>query len=105
MKRIAIIIIALLLVCSGCAAIQYNVNTAQQDVRIQSEFTRIDGYENLYYSKTTLIVYWISGSANFNTSYITVYYAKNGMPYKYNPLTERIETIKGQNTYESGNEK
>ena len=96
MKKKIIIIVAVIctLFVSGCSCVNsngvVNSDTAEQSDVIQSDFTKIDGYDHLYYHKDTKVVYWIGGSYNMNvigddftTSYMTAYYAPNGMPYLY----------------------
>ena len=92
MKKILYIIILLLLICNliGCSSAYDGTDTAMQDDKINSDFELIEGYDNLYYCKDTKIVYWIGGSYQLNaigddytTSYMTVYYAPNGLPYIY----------------------
>ena len=75
-------------------------DTAMQDSKIQRDFARIPGEENLYYCIDTKVVYWIGGSytenvigADYTTSYMTAYYAPNGLPYIYNSETGQMEQI------------
>lgn len=100
-KLIIILCIFNILIClSGCSAAWEGSDTAQQDHKISTDFEQIDGYENLYYCKDTDIVYWIGGSYQVNvigedytTSYMTVYYAPNGLPYRYNKRLGLLEVI------------
>lgn len=87
---------------TGCSSAWEGSDTAQQDKKINEDFIQIDGYNNLYYCKDTDIVYWIGGSYQVNvigedytTSYMTVYYAPNGLPYKFNKRLGLIEEIDG----------
>lgn len=91
MKKLPIILSVLAIVLlTGCSSAYDGTDTAMQDDKINSDFELIDGYDNLYYCKDTKIVYWIGGSYQVNTlgndyttSYMTVYYAPNGLPYIY----------------------
>jgi hypothetical protein len=63
-------------------------------------FALTDPEPVLYYAKNTKIVYWIGGSYTINvigddytTSYMTVWYAENGLPYRYNITTRQLEMI------------
>lgn len=89
MKKL-LTVICMCLLLTGCSVAYDGTDTAMQDDKINSDFELIDGYDNLYYCKDTKIVYWIGGSYQFNTlgndyttSYMTVYYAPNGLPYIY----------------------
>ena len=56
---------------------------------------RIPGHDELFYDVTTNIVYFWGGHLN-GTRYDATpssYYASNGLPYKYNPETNTLETI------------
>lgn len=46
----------------------------------------------LYYDSTTRIVYLKMNSVG-GFSYMTAYYAPNGLPYRYNPETNTFEEI------------
>ncbi len=103
MKKLLVILLVLIIsiLCfTGCVAASGGDDTAAENYKIQSDFDRVPGYENLYYAKTTKIVYWIGGSYTFNvigddytTSYMTVWYAENGLPYRYNIMTRQLEMI------------
>ena len=99
--------VLLLLVClaycsSRCGpnAAWNGTDTAESNEKLQADFEKIEGYENLYYAKQTKIVYWVGGSYTFNfvgddftTSYMTVWYAENGKPYRYNTTTKKLEPV------------
>ena len=109
-KKILVILclISILFTSAGCTAAWDSVDTAQQDQKISTDFERIDGYENLYYCKNTDIVYWIGGSYQVNligydytTSYMTVYYAPNGLPYRFNKRLGTLESIPTGGNYDN----
>jgi hypothetical protein len=100
MKKLILISLLLVIICSGCSADYFGSDTASHNTKIVADFERIEGYENLYFCKETKIVYWIGGNYNINvigddytTSYMTVYYAPNGFPYKWNISQKRLEEI------------
>lgn len=93
-KYILIFSILILILCSGCTWAGDGSDTAQEDIKIKTDFTIIPGEDNLYYANDTKIVYWIGGSYMLNgygddytTSYITVWYSPNGKLYRYEPVT------------------
>ena len=102
-RLLPICIMAILL--TGCnISTSYGIDgisdTASQDNKVTSDFTSIPGEPNLYYNNATKIVYWIGGSYSVNlvgedytTSYMTAYYAPNGLPYIYNTDTGKLEEI------------
>lgn len=50
--------------------------------------------DGLWYNSETGIVYWWNGTLSYNYSISpTPYYAPNGLPYKYNPITKSLEEI------------
>ena len=56
---------------------------------------------NLYYDVTTGIVYWWNRSIDSGAQSATtpsVYYAQNGLPYKYNPTNNTLEEINNGGT-------
>lgn len=82
MKKLIIMLLARLTM-TGCATVHVGTDTA-----IKTDFTHIEG--NLYYCNDTKIVYWIGGSYyvnvvgnDYTTSYMTAYFAPNGLPYRY----------------------
>lgn len=103
MKKLLVIllVLAISITCfTSCDAAYGGDDTAADNYKIQSDFIKIQGYENLYYAKNTKIVYWIGGSYTINvigddytTSYMTVWYAENGLPYRYNVTTRQLEMI------------
>lgn len=53
--------------------------------------------DGLWYDSSTRIVYWWNGhisSAVYAATTPTAYYAPNGMPYRYNPITNTFEEVK-----------
>ena len=87
MKKLVIMLLSCLTM-TGCATAYVGTDTAMQDHKIKADFTHIEG--NLYYCNDTKIVYWIGGSYSVNvvgtdytTSYMTAYFAPNGLPYRY----------------------
>lgn len=102
-KRLIIIFdIIFVLLCSGCSCSYDGSDTAQKDTKISSDFVWIDNNasENLYYNKHTRIVYWVGGSYmvntwgdDYTTSYMTAYYAPNGLPYRYDVANKKLVMI------------
>ena len=81
-----IVAIMLLIATLGLFGCSNTVRDAgHRDETIQSDFTQIPNENYLYYCNNTGIVYWIGGRGvlNNSNSYMTVYYAPNGLPYKY----------------------
>lgn len=100
-KRILLLVVIVLL-CCGCSSAYDCSDTAQQDSKVNSDFIHIENYnsENLYYCKQTKIVYWIGGSYSVNvlgddytTSYMTAFYAPNGLPYRYDVVNNKLVEI------------
>ena len=86
--------------CSGVSASYANTDTAEKNPKVQNDFEKIPDYDNLYYAKATKIVYWIGGNYTLNvigedytTSYMSPWYAENGKPYRYNPISNELEII------------
>ena len=103
MKRFLIVVDLIFILLCGCScSCSYDgSDTAQKDLKISADFVQIDGQDNLYYCKRTRIVYWIGGSYmvntmgdDYTTSYMTAYYAPNGLPYKYNVENKKLEELK-----------
>ena len=103
-KLIALSILSVTLLC-GCTPVASNgffgSDTAEQSEVINSDFTKIKGEKHLYYNNDTKVVYWIGGSyqlnvagEDFTTSYISAYYAPNGLPYMYDTNTKELVEIK-----------
>ena len=51
--------------------------------------------DNLYYDKQTNVVYWIAttSSGYHGYGFMTPYYAPNGLPYRYEPITKKLYEI------------
>ena len=102
-KKSIIAIIVFFILCvslTACHASFEGTDTALKDDKIKADFTHIEGEENLYYNNDTHIVYWIGGSYSVNTigddyttSYMTAFYAPNGMPYIYDEESRKMEMI------------
>lgn len=102
MKKLLIIILACMIVLSlfGCGGdTQVNVNAENRDELSGSKFgesamVKIGG--GLYYDSTTRIVYWWNGSLDNSYGAVTPapYYAPNGLPYLYDPVTNTFIEIK-----------
>ncbi|MBR6965091.1 hypothetical protein IKH83_02135 [Candidatus Saccharibacteria bacterium] len=98
-----ILLLVLLVCCHSCSGFDASWNgsdTAESNEKIQTDFEKIDGYENLYYAKQTKIVYWVGGSYTVNiigddytTSYMTPWYAPNGKPYLYDTTKKELVLI------------
>lgn len=103
MKKVMIFVvfacvIALAALLSGCGTPVAKDDS--RDPKISSEtvvgieaLDRID--KNLYYDTVTGIVYFWNGIINngYSSTTPTPYYAPNGLPYKYNPETNRLYEI------------
>ena len=103
MRKLLIILdLLIVLFCNGCSCSYDGSDTAQKDLKINADFVHIENNvsENLYYHKTTKIVYWVGGSYmvntmghDYTTSYMTAFYAPNGLPYKYDVATNSLYEI------------
>ena len=83
MKRIfgiclILIVIVMMTGCVGEGSKEYEEHTGYL-------FKKIEGTECLYYDTDTKIVYVIFNefSGNLGYGYMSVYYAENGLPYRY----------------------
>lgn len=84
MKKLVIIVIVAIFVLS-MIVIGYTDSNQYKEIITSMEETK---YNNLYYDTSTKIVYLIPSYDS-----ITAYYAENGLPYKYNPVTGELECI------------
>lgn len=102
MKKILLLVIGIVLCVSlaGCSSdnvnnngISDNSNSVQR--QDNTGFIFIEGHPNLYYDPTTEIVYFIfrerQGYKGFG--YMSVYYAPNGLPYKYDVDNKELVEI------------
>lgn len=98
MKKILVALIGLILIflltSCACESQHIDVNVSNSE-NISSNnfgsFINIDG--NLVYDSATRIVYVKSYTYNNNYTY-TPYYAPNGLPYRYDPITNTLKEIK-----------
>lgn len=99
-KLLLVLCFSFLLVgCGGDSPINVNVDNSDE---LSNDVLGLDALieigSGLYYDSSTRIVYWWNGY--FYTSQAatvpTVYYAPNGLPYKYNPETNTFEEIESE---------
>lgn len=100
-KTISIIVVAILVFslasCHEQTVVSVNVEDkeALSDTVIGTDALTEIG-NNLYYDRTTRIVYWWNeriGKNSYCATTPTPYYAPNGLPYKYDPETNTFEEI------------
>lgn len=106
MKKLIIVIVmtAICLDClTGCRSKEASLNVKQESSINSTGKIGIKNLKeiggDLYYDVTTGIVYWWNGEVQ--GSYATtpsVYYAPNGLPYKYNPTNNTLEEINNGGT-------
>ena len=112
MKRKSIVLLLLLMICcmTGCgqseSIVAVNVENADNIARAQfgvESLIKIGG--GLWYDAATRNVYWWNGylgttimTATKTDTTPTPYYAPNGLPYQYNPVTNTLE----ENSYDKG---
>lgn len=105
MKRLVIIMSMIVICLTGCSAKEttLNIKHGSSDVSVEKigakSLKEIGG--GLYYDVTTGIVYWWNGSIDSGAQSATtpsVYYAQNGLPYKYNPTNNTLEEINNGGT-------
>lgn len=96
MKKIVMLIVCVFMTClvTGCdtgtsyhetfdVSLSNNQNICLQRIK-----------DTIYYDLRTDIVYFWNGYNYYNASTMpSPYYAPNGLPYKWNPVTEKLEEI------------
>ncbi len=97
MKKIVMLIVCVFMTClvTGCdtedishhetlnVSLSNNQNICLQMIK-----------DTIYYDTRTGIVYFWNGYNYYNASTMpSPYYAPNGLPYKWNPVTEKLEEI------------
>lgn len=96
MKKIVMLIVCVFMIClvTGCDTDischeTFNVSLSNnQNICLQ----RIK--DTIYYDTRTDIVYFWNGYNYTNAASMpSPYYAPNGLPYKWNPVTEELEEI------------
>lgn len=89
MRKLLIVALCSLML-TGCHS--EHVTNTETGVR---NLIMIDDY--LYYDSSTLIAYWWNGDLwGTGATMPAVYYAPNGLPYKWNPQTKELEEINYQ---------
>jgi hypothetical protein len=92
---LAALLLGVVLFCSGCAAEEPSV-TDSNGVPY-GKFAMVEIGDGLWYDSSTWIVYWWNGlTMNCGRdleSLPSPYYAPNGIPYRYNPITNEFEEI------------
>lgn len=103
-----------LLIISLCGLIAFGITGCGEDTsdKINFKVENTDGSsgtsfgisnlmkikDNLYYDKTTLIVYFWNGVIYLDYGVSpSPYYAPNGLPYRYDPKTNTFKEIKCKN--------
>lgn len=98
-RKIFILLTVSLLSCSlvGCGSATYvNIKTDEELNNVAvGKRTMVNIGNGLYYDSSTGIVYWWNGSLGFSnySSTPSPYYAPNGLPYRYNSVTNTFEEI------------
>lgn len=71
------------------------VSEGKKDYISQTGFLPVEGREGLYYDPIEKIVYIMFSemSAAQGYGYMSPYYADNGLPYKYDPATHKLQKI------------
>lgn len=101
MKRL-IITISMIVICfyciTGCGSKEASLNVKQESSINSTGKIGIKNLKeiggNLYYDVTTGIVYWWNGEVHGSSATTpSVYYAPNGLPYKYNFTNNTLEEI------------
>lgn len=99
MKRYLAVIICCLMILAmvGCADnAPGTVGVKTEDGVTCGKSAMVELGDGLWYDSNTWIVYWWNGSLYKNGERATTpspYYAPNGLPYKYNPVTKELEMI------------
>lgn len=102
MKRLLLLLVVCVLIVSlvGCGeAKTISVNAENKDDLYGGIFgikSLVEIGDGLWYDSSTRIVYWWNGyfSTSYTSTMPTAYYAPNGMPFRYNPITNTFEEIK-----------
>jgi hypothetical protein len=92
---LAALLVAVVLFCSGCAAAEPTI-VADSNGVIHGQTAMVEIGDGLWYDSSTRIVYWWNGniaSGYQSSTTPSPYYAPNGLPYKYNPITNEFEEI------------
>ena len=97
MKKILAIILACVIVLGlfACAPADNSDSKDDHTRYILGSSALVELGDGLWYDSTTRIVYWWNGCiswADFSTT-PSPYYAPNGLPYRYDPLTNTFEEI------------
>jgi hypothetical protein len=90
-----VLALAIVLFCSGCAAEEPTI-VADSNGVIHGKTAMVEIGDGLWYDASTGIVYWWNGciEPGYQSSTSPApYYAPNGLPYKYNPITKEFEEI------------
>lgn len=94
---ISLLLCGMLLGITGCkgGAVSANVNNSENlSGNTFGTDNLIEIGNNLYYDSTTRIVYFWNGAIEYNASTTpSPYYAPNGLPYRYNPITNTFEEV------------
>ena len=89
-----VLALAVVLFCGGCAAEDPRVT--DPDGISYGLYNMVEIGDGLWYDSSTRIVYWWNGciEPGYQSSTSPApYYAPNGLPYKYNPITKEFEEI------------
>ena len=104
-KRMTAFVAALSIVGIACLLIAVGYATLNRLETIDKPETKpitigesamVELGDGLWYNSETGIVYWWNGNLTLGYNYATTpspYYAPNGLPYKYNPITKSLEEI------------
>lgn len=88
-KKIVILILMICFLISGCSA------EGSKNYTSHTGLMQVSGRENQYYDPETQIVYILFNeySGYIGYGYMSAYYAPNGLPYRYDPLSNELMEI------------
>lgn len=102
MKKKFLIVTLLAVIIMGLAACTYK---GTKEYESNTGLVAIPGVSDLYYDSQTKVVYFVfnecSGYRGYG--YMSAYYAPNGLPYLYDPLSHDLVEISYTPTWQTEN--
>lgn len=98
MKKIVMLIVCVFMICCltviGCDTDSFYHETLNVSLSNNQNICLQRIKDTIYYDTRTSIVYFWNGYNYSNAASMpSPYYAPNGLPYKWDPITEKLEEI------------